>query len=86
VNAQYQDAARTLVELKEELLKSRSITEVQKLDAVADIDSIQSQLAKSSPNRGIIQGAWETVKKLDTVVGLADKVTRVAKFLAPFLE
>jgi hypothetical protein len=85
VNAQYQDAAGALVELKQALLQSTSVTEAQKLDGVADIDSIQSQLAKSSPNRGIIQGAWEAMKKLDIVVGLADKVVRVATLLGPFL-
>ena len=85
VNAQYQDAASALVELKQALLQSTSISETQKLDAVADIDSIQSQLAKSSPNRGVIQGAWEAVKKLDTVMALAEKVAKVAGLLAPFL-
>ncbi len=63
VNAQYQDAAGALVDLKQALLQSPSVTEAQKLDVVADIDSIQSQLAKANPNRTVIQGAWETVKK-----------------------
>jgi hypothetical protein len=85
VNAQYKDAAGALVDLKQALLQSPSVSEAQKLDVVADIDSIQSQLAKSSPNRTVIQGAWEAVKKLDTVLGLADKVSKVATFLAPFL-
>jgi len=85
VNAEYQDAAGALVELKQALLESTSITETQKLDVVADIDSIQSQLAKAKPNRTVIQGAWEAVKKLDTVLGLADKVSKVAALLAPFL-
>src|ERR1043166_9735064 len=86
VNAEFEDAAGALVELKHALLQSTSVTEVQKLEAVADIDSIQSQLAKSSPNRGVIQGAWDTVKKLDTVVGLVDKVAKVAGLLVPFLS
>lgn len=85
INAQYQDAAGALVDLKQALLQSPSISEAQKLDVVADIDSIQSQLAKSSPNRTVIQGAWEAVKKLDTVLGLVDKVNKVALLLAPFL-
>jgi len=85
VNAQYQDAAGALVELKKALLQSSSVTEAQKLDAVADIDSIQSQLAKSAPNRWVIRGAWEVVKKLDTVAGLAEKVGKVATLLGPFL-
>lgn len=86
VNARYQDVARALVDLKQALLQSSSVTEVQKLDAVADIDSIQSQLAKPSPNRGVIQSSWEAVKKLDTVLGLADKIAKVAALLAPFLQ
>src|SRR5207249_6057317 len=50
VNAEYADAAGALVDLKTALLHEASLTEVQKLDAVADIDSIQSQLAKASPS------------------------------------
>ncbi len=85
VNAEYKDPAGALVELKQALLRSELLTEVQKLDAVADIDSIQSQLAKATPNRTVIRGAWEAVKKLDTVMGLAEKVAKVAGLLAPFL-
>ena len=85
VNADYQDAAGALVELKEALLKSTAITEAQKLDAVADVDSIQSQLAKSSPNPAVIKGSWEAVRTLDTVAGLSEKVAKVASMLARFL-
>lgn len=85
VNAQYKDAAGALVDLKHTLLQTDSLTEAQKLDAVADIDSIESQLAKAEPNRTAIQGAWEGVKKLDAVLGLAEKVGKVANLLAPFL-
>jgi hypothetical protein len=86
VNAQYKDAAGALVDLKNALLQSSSIAEADKLDAVADIDSIQSQLAKARPNRSVIHGAWETVKKLNTIAGLAEKVAKVAGLLAPFMS
>ena len=86
VNAKFEDAAAALVDLKHALLESTAISETQKLDVVADIDSIQSQLAKEKPNRTVIQGAWEAVKKLDTVLGLADKVGKVAALLVPFLS
>lgn len=85
VNAEYKDAAGALVDLKQALLRTESVTEAQKLDAVADIDSIESQLAKATPNRTVIRGAWEGVKRLDTVLGLAEKVGKVAGLLAPFL-
>ena len=85
VNAEYEDAAGSLIDLKQTLLEEDSLSEEQKLDAVADIDSIESQLAKAEPNRTVIQGAWEGVKKLDTVLGLTEKVAKVAGLLAPFL-
>jgi hypothetical protein len=85
VNAEYKDAAGALVDLKQALLRTESVTEAQKLDAVADIDSIESQLAKATPNRTVIRGAWEGVKRLETVLGLAEKVGKVAGLLAPFL-
>jgi len=44
------------------LIQSPSVTDTQKLDIVADIDSIQSQLAKTNPNRAVIQGAWEAIR------------------------
>ena len=85
VNAEYKDAAGALVDLKQVLLHTESLSEVQKLDAVADIDSIESQLAKATPNRTVIRGAWEGLKKLDTVLGLAEKLGKVVGLLAPFL-
>lgn len=85
VNAEFRDAAGALVELKQAVLLADPLSEAQKLDAVADIDSIESQLAKAAPNRTAIQGAWEGVKKLDTVLSLGEKVGKVAGLLAPFL-
>jgi hypothetical protein len=45
---------------------------------VADIDTIQSQLAKPEPNRGIIQAAWETVKGAAAINGCTALVAKVA--------
>lgn len=84
VNAKYENLADSLVDLKNSVLQSEQLTESQKLDAVADIDSIESQLAKTEPNRTVIQGAWESLKKLDTVLGVGQKIGIVAGMLAPF--
>ena len=86
VNAQYADAAGALVELKQAVVQTDTLEEEKKLDVIADIDSIQSQLAKAEPNRTAIQGAWDGLKKLDAVLGLAEKVRKVATLLAPFLQ
>jgi len=85
VNARYEGIAGALVELKNAVLNNDSLTELQKLDAVADIDSIESQLAKAEPNTTVIRGAWEGLKKLDTVMGLAEKISKLASLLARFI-
>src|SRR3990172_2404069 len=86
VDAQYEDAAGALVGLKEAVVQAEALAESQKLDAVADIDSIESQLAKAGPSPLVIKGAWDGLKKLEAVLGLAEKVAKVGALLAPFLQ
>lgn len=85
VNIQYRDAALALVDLRQAVLGSEAISEAEKLDVVADIDSIESQLAKAKPNRSVVRGAWEGLKGLDTVLEFGEKVAKAAGLLAPFL-
>lgn len=85
VNAQHSETAKALIDLRKALVGSTQLTEVQKLDAASDIDSIESQLAKSSPNKSVIAAAWEGVKKFATIVDVASKVGKVAGLLAPFI-
>jgi len=85
VDARFGDVAAALGDLRQAVVQSNSLTETQKLGAVADIDSIESQLVKSDPNRAVVKGAWESLKRLDTVLGIADKVGKVAGLLAPLL-
>jgi len=85
VDASFENAAAGLVDLKNAILESQDVSESEKLDAVADIDTIQSQLAKETPNRTVIQSAWEAIRKLNDVVGLTEKVAAVAGYLADYL-
>jgi hypothetical protein len=52
---------------------------------VADIDTIQSQLAKPEPNRTIIKAAWEVVKSAAAINGCTVLVHKIAGLLAHFL-
>jgi prefoldin subunit 5 len=85
VNASFEDAAAALVDLKNAILESDAVSESDKLDAVADIDSIQSQLAKATPNKTVVQSAWETIRNLNALGGLTEKVAAVAGYLAEYL-
>jgi hypothetical protein len=86
VNAKFGDVAGALGDLRQAVVESASLTEVEKLDAVSDIDSIESQLVKSEPNRNVVSGAWSGIKKFDTIVGIAEKIGKVAALLTPFLS
>lgn len=76
INAQFSELGSALAELHKAITESGA-TEAEKLALVADIDTIQSQLAKPAPNKGIIAAVWETVKTAATIdgcVGLVNKV------------
>src|SRR5258706_7043784 len=53
INAQFNELGTALVELRDAITRS-DVPEGEKLALVADIDTIQSQLAKPSPNKSII--------------------------------
>lgn len=76
INAEFSDLGQALVELRNAITKS-DVTEQDKMVFVADIDTIQSQLAKPKPNHGIISAAWESMKGAATIEGCASLVERV---------
>jgi hypothetical protein len=55
------------------------------MEIVADIDTIESQLAKPEPNRGIVKAAWDAVKVAATIDGCSDLVLRASHLIAGFL-
>jgi hypothetical protein len=55
------------------------------MELVADIDTIQSQLAKPEPNRSIIQSAWGIVKAAATINGCTALVTKITGLIGMFL-
>src|SRR5436309_649986 len=57
INAQFGELGEALAELRNAITASDA-PEADKMVLVADIDTIQSQLAKPEPNRKIIGAAW----------------------------
>jgi hypothetical protein len=84
INAEFGELGKALVELREGITQSNA-PEVDKMNFVADIETIQSQLAKPVPNKGIISAAWESVKAAAAINGCAGLVTHAAGFIAGFL-
>lgn len=83
VNVKWEGPATLLSELRDAIVNSSEVAEGAKLDAVADIESIQAQLAKSTPSRELISGLWEGVKRVATAAGLAASVTTIGAALLP---
>ena len=84
INVKFSDLGKALVELRDAITKSDA-AEQDKLAYVADIDTIQSQLAKPTPNQNIISAAWQTVKAAAAINGCAGFVTKVGALIGGLL-
>ena len=82
--ARITDLGQALAELREAVTKSDA-PESDKMSLVADIDTIESQLAKPQPNRGIIAAAWESVKAASAIGGCAELVQKIGGFIGGLL-
>jgi hypothetical protein len=58
----------------------------QKLDIVTDIDSIQDQLAKPSPNKSVIKTLWSGIERTAAIGTIADLVHKALPFIIPLLS
>lgn len=85
VDAHYQQIGEALAELRQALKDSPAIGEKDKLNVVADIDSVQDQLAKPEPNRTVIEALWGNIEKIAAAAGLVDICTKAAPFICKLL-
>jgi len=84
VNARFAPLGESLAELREAVIRSDA-PEGDKMAVVADIETIQSQLAKLEPTKSIIRSAWEAVKAAAAVSGFGVLVAKVAGLIGTFL-
>jgi hypothetical protein len=85
VNTSFTDLSRVLNDMRTAVLNSPKLTDTLKLETVADIDSLQSQLQKPSPIKSVVQALWSGIEKAVTAGGLVELATRAAQLLAPLL-
>ncbi|MEP0848081.1 MAG: hypothetical protein HRF50_14825 [Phycisphaerae bacterium] len=85
VNAVYKDVSEALSGLADQVRACGALKEAEKLSYVADIQSIQTQLAKPEPNRSVLRTLWDGLKQLATVDGVAGAFERAASVLRPLL-
>jgi len=81
VNVSYQELHNELNNLKNEIKKRSEFSESQKLDLVADIETIKDQLIKSKPDKTIITKIWGGIEKIVTGANLIELITKVTPFI-----
>ena len=84
IDAKFGELGEAFAELRSAVTESQE-SDARKMGLVADIETIQSQLAKPEPNRGIIGAAWETVKAAAAINGCATLVVKVSGLIAALL-
>lgn len=84
INAKFTELGQSLMELRDAITASNA-TESDKMTFVADIETIQSQLAKTEPSKGIIRAAWEAVKGAATIDGCESLVQKIVGLIGGFL-
>lgn len=84
INAKFTELGQSLLELRDAIAASNA-KESNKMTLVADIETIQTQLAKVEPNKSIIRAAWETVKDAAIIDGCASLFQKVAGLIVGFL-
>jgi hypothetical protein len=83
INAKFSELGQALADLRGAITSSDA-AESSKLELVADIDTIQSQLAKPQPITAIIKAAWEVVKGSAAINGCTALATKVGGLLSRF--
>jgi hypothetical protein len=76
VNARFQALGESLTELREAIKHSDKMDEAQKIELVVDVDTLQTQLARASPNPQLISQLWEGINRAASIAGLVDAVAR----------
>jgi predicted transcriptional regulator len=84
IDARFSDLGQTLVDFRTAITNSTA-PEDQKMSLVADIDTVQSQLAKPAPNRRIIAAAWDSLQVAAAIDGCIGLVQKVGHLVVPFL-
>ena len=85
VSANFTDLSRALSGIRDEIRSSDSMSDVQKLEVVADIDTLQAQLQKPKPSRAVVQALWSGIERVVTGAGFVELVSNVAPLIAPLL-
>ena len=86
VNTTFTDLSRVLNDLRTAVLSSPSLDDQAKLNATADIETLQTQLQKPVPDKSIVQKAWAGVQAVTTAAEFVHLVAAAAQLIDPLLK
>lgn len=86
IEAQYKDVGEALASLADAIKASEKLDDSAKLDLVADINSMQDQLAKKKPNKGVLRSLWNGVESAAKAAGVVEAATKAAGLLKPLFS
>ncbi len=86
VDAKFELLFRHLDLLGAEIRSSDRLADREKLSYQAEIDTMKSQLMKPEPDRSIIATAWDSLKSVATLSGVATAIDRVRPFIENLLH
>lgn len=82
VDAKFQALGESLSELRRDIRDSDQIDDTRKLDLVVDVDTLQAQLARPTPDATIVGKLWEGINRAASLAGLAQAAAQVAPLIA----
>ena len=86
VNAKFEALGESLTDLRKAIEESNKLTEPEKVDLVVDVDTLVTQLGRTTPNRELISRLWEGINRAASLAGLADLAIRVSGFMSGLLS
>jgi hypothetical protein len=76
---------KVLDELDGRIRMSNQLTDEQKLEYQADVKTIQNQLPKATPDKGIVQKTWDALGKLATIATIAEVLEKARPIIMKLL-
>lgn len=85
VNTKWGKFSNYLNELEKSLTTSNNLSEEDKLNFIAEISTIQSQLSKPNPDTSIISRAWNSVEAIASAAGFIEAVEKGSEIIKNLL-
>ena len=85
VNSEFTELDHVLDEMKAGIAECGEMDDSRRLETIADVNTLQSQLQKPRPNLAVIKEVWRALEVSLTATGFVELVSRAARLLAPLI-